>query len=147
MKVSFREVDPFNCWIWMKFNEVPTQAEKNYLDGVFDSWYVLGRLGGFNSENLQSHEQGSDLSWMTYDDELSNSSLPSLMHNLGEMEYQDLWSRCWIDFGTSDSLSLDILINTLIQISNDYVKIDEIVVGGENSDWSVEDHPDLIFKN
>ena len=48
MNISFREVDPFNCWIWIKFLEVPSQSEKNYLDGLFDSWYVLGRLGGFN---------------------------------------------------------------------------------------------------
>ena len=51
MYIIFREVDPFNCWIWIRFSESPTQDEKNYLDGVFDSWYVLGRLGGFNSEN------------------------------------------------------------------------------------------------
>ena len=147
MKVIFREIDPFNCWIWIKFFEAPNQAEKNYLDGVFDSWYVLGRLGGFNSENLQSYETGSELSWISYDNDHFNSVLPSLMHNLGEMEYQNLWSRCWVDFGTSDSLSMDILINVLNQVSNDYVKIDELVFGGENEDWIVGDHPDLIFKN
>ena len=42
MNIVFREVDPFNCWIWIRFSESPTQDEKNYLDGVFDSWYVLG---------------------------------------------------------------------------------------------------------
>ena len=147
MNVLFREVDPFNCWIWIKFFEIPDQSEKNYLDGVFDSWYVLGRLGGFNSENLQSHQEGSELSWMNYDNNLSNASIPSLMHNLGQMEYQNLWSRWWVDFGTSDALSIDVLINVLKQISNDYVKIDQLVIGGENSDWAIEEHPDLIFKN
>ena len=78
MNIVFREVDPFNCWIWIRFSESPTQDEKNYLDGVFDSWYVLGRLGGFNSENLQTHEEGSDLSWMSYDNDQKNSSLPAL---------------------------------------------------------------------
>ena len=112
MNIIFREVDPFNCWIWIRFSESPTQDEKNYLDGVFDSWYVLGRLGGFNSENLQTHEEGSDLSWMSYDNDQKNSSLPALMHNLGIMEYQNLWARCWVDFGTSDSLSIDILFNS-----------------------------------
>ena len=75
MNIIFREVDPFNCWIWLKFSESPTQSEKNYLDGVFDSWYVLGRLGGFNSENLQTHEEGSDLSWMSYDNDQKNASV------------------------------------------------------------------------
>ena len=90
MNVLFREVDPFNCWIWIKFFEIPDQSEKNYLDGVFDSWYVLGRLGGFNSENLQSHQEGSELSWMNYDNNLSNASIPSLMHNLGPVSYTHL---------------------------------------------------------
>ena len=77
MNIIFREVDPFNCWIWIRFAESPTQDEKNYLDGVFDSWYVLGRLGGFNSENLQTHEEGSDLSWMSYDLSLIHISEPT----------------------------------------------------------------------
>ena len=46
MQVRFREIDPFNCWIWLRFAEVPSQGERNYVDGIFDSWYVLGRLGG-----------------------------------------------------------------------------------------------------
>ena len=147
MNVLFREVDPFNCWIWIKFFEFPTEAEKNYLDALFDSWYVLGRLGGFNSENLQSHGEGSDLSWMSYDNELANNAIPSLMHNLGQMEYQTKWGRCWVDFGTSDAISIDVLINSLNQVSNDYVKIDQLIIGGENSDWIIEEHPDLIFKS
>ena len=147
MNVLFREVDPFNCWIWIKFLEIPTQSDKSYLDGIFDSWYVLGKLGGFNSENLQSHNEGSELSWMSYDNELTISSLPSLMHNVGQMEYQKFWSRCWVDFGTSDPLSIDILINALNQFSNDYVEISDLIIGGENEDWQIEEHPDLIFKN
>ena len=84
---------------------------------------------------------------MSYDNEQKESALPALMHNLGVMEYQNLWSRSWVDFGTSDSLSIDILINTLNEISNNYVKIDELIIGGENSDWSIEEHEDLVFKN
>ena len=53
MDIRFREVDPFNCWLWIRFSEPPSQGERNYVDGVFDSWYVIGRLGGFNAENLQ----------------------------------------------------------------------------------------------
>jgi len=45
MNIIFREVDPFNCWIWMKFSEIPTEAEKKYLDQLFDSWYTIGTLG------------------------------------------------------------------------------------------------------
>ena len=135
MEVHFREVDPFNCWIWLKFADVPTQDERSYVDGVFDSWYVIGRLGGFNAANLQSQEEGADLSWLNYDNEEATNVLPSLMHNVGQLEYEGEWSRCWVDLGTSDSLAIDVLINTLHQIDVDFVKIEELCIGGVNDDW------------
>ena len=101
MDIRFREVDPFNCWLWIRFSEPPSQGERNYVDGVFDSWYVIGRLGGFNAENLQVHNAGSDLSWMTYDIDGAELAMPALMHNMGQLEYQNDWGRCWVDLGTS----------------------------------------------
>ena len=145
MKVRFREIDPFNCWIWLRFYNVPSKAERDYVDGVFDSWYVIGRLGGFNAANLQSQEEGADLSWMNYDNEEATNVLPSLMHNVGQLEYEGQWSRCWVDLGTSDSLAIDVLINTLHQIDVDFVKIEELCIGGVNDDWSVNEHPDAVF--
>jgi len=147
MKVRFREVDPFNCWIWLRFHDVPSQAERNYVNGLFDSWYVIGRLGGFNASNLQSQEEGSNLSWMNYDNEEATNSLPSLMHNLAQLEYQGEWGRCWADLGTCDALAIDVLINSLHQVHIDFVQIDELLIGGVNEDWSVEDHPDAIFSS
>ena len=147
MKVSFREVDRFNCWIWLRFHNVPSQAERDYIDGVFDSWYVIGRLGGFNAANLQSQEESSDLSWMSYDNEESNNVLSSLMHNVGQMEYEGEWSRCWVDLGTADALAIDILINALHQVDVNYVQINELRIGGVNDDWTVDEHPDSVFNN
>ncbi|WP_320667904.1 DUF3531 family protein [Prochlorococcus sp. MIT 1307] len=145
MQVRFREVDPFNCWIWMHFHDVPSKAERDYVDGVFDSWYVIGRLGGFNASNLQSQEEGSDLSWMVYDNEEISNTLPSLMHNLGELEYLGKWARCWVDLGTCDAIAIDVLINSLHRINVDFVQIEELLIGGVNEDWGVDDHPDAIF--
>ncbi len=145
MKVRFREVDPFNCWIWIRFQNVPSQAERDYIDGVFDSWYVIGRLGGFNASNLQAQEEASDLSWLTYDDEETTNTLPSLMHNVAQLEYQGDWSRCWVDLGTCDALAIDVLINALQQIDVNFVQIEELLIGGVNDDWVVDDHPDAIF--
>jgi len=147
MRIQFREVDQFNCWIWIRFSKEPSQGERNYLDGVFDSWYVIGRMGGFNSENLQAHEASSELSWLDYDNNHSSDALPALMHNVGQMEYEGNWARCWIDFGTSDNLAIDILINSLIQIEVDLLEIEEILIGGVNEDWTVEDHPDALFSS
>ena len=146
MDVRFREIDPFNLWIWIRFLNVPGKGEKDYMDGIFDSWYVLGRLGGFNAQNLQSHEEGSDMSWMSYDNEDARSTIPSLMHNIGHMEYQGNWARCWVDLGTCDALAIDILINSLSQIDRDIVELEEVLIGGENEDWPVESHPDSIFE-
>ena len=145
MDVRFREVDPFNCWLWLRFPEVPTQGERNYVDGIFDSWYVIGRLGGFNAGNLQVHEEGADMSLMAYKNDEAESVMPALMHNMGQMEYQEEWARCWIDLGTSDGVSLDILINALRQLDAGVVQIAELVVGGMNEDWPVEEHPDSVF--
>ena len=145
MRVRFREVDPFNCWLWLRFSEIPSQGERNYVDGIFDSWYVLGRLGGFNAESLQVHEEGDELSWMSYETEEATGVMPALMHNMGQMEYQQDWARCWIDLGTSDGIALDVLINALRQLDSDVVQLEELLIGGVNDDWPVEDHPDSVF--
>ena len=147
MEVSFREIDPFNFWIWIRFSNVPGQGERNYIDGIFDSWYVLGHLGGFNAENLQSHEEGAELSWMSYNNEDARSTMPALMHNIGQLEYQGDWARCWLDLGTSDPVSIDILINSLFQIDRNIVELQEVLIGGENDDWPVEEHPDSVFSS
>ena len=145
MEIRFREVDPFNCWLWIRFSEPPSQGERNYVDGVFDSWYVIGRLGGFNAENLQVNDAGSDLSWMAYDNDGAESAMPALMHNMGQLEYQNEWGRCWVDLGTSDGVAIDVLINALRQLDSDVVQIEELVVGGVNDNWPVEEHPDSGF--
>ena len=145
MNVRFREVDPFNCWLWLRFSNVPSQGERNYVDGIFDSWYVIGRLGGFNSENLQVHEEGVDLSWMNYDNNEASTVMPALMHNMGQLEYEADWARCWVDLGTTDGVALDVLINSLKQLDADVVEIEEFLIGGVNDEWPVDSHPDSIF--
>jgi hypothetical protein len=145
MEVRFREVDPFNCWIWLRFADPPGQAERSYVETVFDSWFFLGKLGAFNAETLQAHEAGADLSWLAWEAESSSRALPALMHNMAVMEYKDTWGRCWLDLGTSDALALDVLINALGQLNNDVVEIEELLIGGINEDWPIEDDPDSPF--
>jgi hypothetical protein len=67
------------------------------------------------------------------------------MHNMGEPEYRGEWARCWLDLGTSDALALDVLINTLRQLDTDVVQIEELVIGGVNEDWPVEETPASPF--
>ncbi|MBU6228255.1 MAG: DUF3531 family protein [Cyanobacteria bacterium REEB459] len=137
MQVEFRECDFFNLWIWLSFATVPSNLEQQYIDEVFSSWFFLGKLGGFNAENLQVQDTGLDISYMAYDQDRLGDSMLSVMHNMGEVEYQGCWARCWLDLGTSDALALDVLINTLEQFSREYVVIEKCLIGGENDDWPI----------
>jgi hypothetical protein len=139
MYIQFREFNPFDVWFWIKFSTIPSQQEKQYVEEVFNSWFYLGKLGGFNAENLQIQETGLDLSYMDYDNQGYDKSMLALMHNMGEFEYEGKWGRCWFDLGTSDAIALDILINALTQLSEEYVTIEALYLGGENEDWPVED--------
>ncbi len=122
----------------MKFSSAPSNGEKQYVEEVFDSWFFLGKLGAFNAENLQVQDEGLDISYMDYDGNMADQSMMALMHNMGEMEYQGYWARCWFDLGTSDAIGLDILINALQQLSKEFVTVEELIIGGENADWPVE---------
>ncbi len=150
MLVQFREINPFDVWIWLRFSTVPSQREKEFVEEVFNSWFYLGKLGAFNAENMQVQETGLELSYMDYDQRGYDKSLKALMHNMGEFEYEGQWGRCWFDLGTSDAIALDILINALTQLSEEYVVIELVYIGGENEDWSVEDsdsRPSFIYDN
>jgi hypothetical protein len=140
MHVQFREFDPFNVWIWLEFNTVPSEMEKQYVEEVFASWFFLGKLGGFNAENLQVQDVGLEISYMNYDEETADSSLSALMHNMGDLEYEGNWGRCWFDLGTSDAIALDVLVNALRQFSKDYVSLNQLIIGGENEDWPVAEN-------
>ncbi len=137
MQVQFREFNPFDLWIWIEFDTVPSNAEKQYLEEVFDSWFYLGKLGAFNAENLQVQDTGLDISYMEYDDDAADNTLMALMHNMSDFEYQGTWGRCWFDLGTSDAIAIDILINALKQIGKEYVTIKQVIFGGENQSWPV----------
>lgn len=146
MHVTFRECDFFNLWIWIQFATVPSTMEQQYVDEILNSWYYLGKLGGFNAENLQVQDTGLEISYMTYDNSQSREALVSLMHNMGDVEYQGVWARCWFDLGTTDAIALDILLNALNQFSEDYVAIEHVIVGGQNEDWPIpeQSQPDFV---
>lgn len=139
MQVQFREFNPFDLWIWIEFSNVPSEREKQYVEEVFNSWFFLGKLGGFNAENLQVQEEGLEISYMQYDGEAADHSMMALMHNMADFEYQGMWARCWFDLGTSDAIALDILINSLQQLSREFVGIKNLFVGGENPDWQIDE--------
>jgi hypothetical protein len=137
MKVEFRECDFFDLWIWLEFQSPPVDMQQQYIEEIFNSWFLLGKLGGFNAENLQVQDTGLDISYMHYDEENAGNKFMALMHNMSEFEYQGNWGRCWFDLGTTDALALDVLINTLEQLDKDYVTIERLIIGGENANWKI----------
>ncbi|MBE9125731.1 MULTISPECIES: DUF3531 family protein [unclassified Coleofasciculus] len=145
MQVQFREYNPFDLWIWLEFSTVPSPMEKEYIEELFNSWFYLGKLGGFDAENLQVQEMGVDISYMDYDERQADSSLMALMHNKADFEYQGTWGRCWFDLGTSDAFALDVLINSLKQLEKEYVQIERLIIGGQNEDWSVKTAREALF--
>jgi len=140
MEVQFREFNPFDVWIWLEFSTVPSMAEKHYIEELFDSWFLLGKLGGFNAENLQVQEVGIEVSYMEYSQDMASQSMMAVMHNMGDVEYEGLWGRCWFDLGTSDALAIDILVNSFQQLSGELVKIEKLIIGGHNQDWPIPEN-------
>jgi hypothetical protein len=145
MQIQFREFNPFDLWIWIEFETVPSPMEQQYLEELFNSWFFLGKLGGFNAENLQVQETGIEISYMEYDLDLADNSMMSPMHNMSEFEYLGTWGRCWFDLGTSDPIAIDVLINSLKQLSKEYLQIKRIIFGGENEDWQVDGRHRSVF--
>jgi hypothetical protein len=60
--VTFKEVDPFDLWVWLEFVVPPAQREKELLQSTLKSWFVVGKLGGFNSQNMQVCS--ADMLWL-----------------------------------------------------------------------------------
>jgi hypothetical protein len=137
MKVEFRECDFFDLWIWIEFQTMPVAIEQQYVEELLSSWFLLGKLGGFNAENLQVQDIGLEISYLEYDQDIADNSFMALMHNMGEVEYQGNWGRCWFDVGTTDAIALDVLINAFTQLAKDYVTIERLIIGGENADWKI----------
>lgn len=138
-KIEFRQIDPFETWIWVEMYSPPTAAHKEMLQEVVNSWFMLGRLGAYDSSNLQvlySDGVGEAFEHDPSEDSPENV-LSSTMHEMGELEVQGPWARFWVDMGTSDELAFDILINALKTFSKEHVGLRQLVFGGQNDDWEI----------
>ncbi|KAM0916398.1 hypothetical protein ACQ4PT_010211 [Festuca glaucescens] len=134
-KVSFRDFNPLNAFIWFEIFGEPTDRDVDLLGGVIQAWYVMGRLGAFNSSNLQLANSMLDFD-PSYDSDEASAVMPSSFHDISDVEFQDSWGRVWVDLGTSDYLGLDVLLNCLTQLSSEHMGIKQVVFGGRKlGDW------------
>jgi len=131
MSVLFDEVDTFNLWVWLEFYSEPSEPEREMLSSVLDAWFVLGRLGSFNTANLQlSNSFEHSASHFAYDESALDSSLPATFHEMEEPEFSGRSCRFWCNLGTCDEIAIDLLLNALHNFSCEYVGIRRVQVGG-----------------
>eukprot|EP00879_Flechtneria_rotunda_P011611 GHRR01012128.1.p1 GENE.GHRR01012128.1~~GHRR01012128.1.p1 ORF type:complete len:286 (+),score=78.54 GHRR01012128.1:156-1013(+) len=142
-RVTFREVDVFDMWIWIEMLVPPSERERELLQSTVRSWFVVGKLGGYNSANMQVYYNNSDdNSYMDYDNSEIDSSYRSYMHECSEVEFKGSWARFHIDMGTADELAFDMLINMLVGFSAEVVGLQQIVIGGEHERWETPANDD-----
>ncbi|MED6143179.1 hypothetical protein PIB30_004269 [Stylosanthes scabra] len=146
-KVSFRDFNPTDSHIWFELYGSPSDKDVNLLGSVIQSWYVLGRLGAFNSSNLQMGNSSMEYDPL-YDAEKGFKVMPSSFHDIGDVEFQDNWGRVWVDLGTADYFGLDVLLNCLTVLSSEYLGIQQVVFGGRRmGDWEEGmTNPDYGYK-
>ncbi|KAM7276038.1 hypothetical protein ACFE04_017904 [Oxalis oulophora] len=132
-KVSFRDFNPLDSYIWFELFGSPSDRD---VDLLGSAWYVMGRLGAFNSSNLQLGNSSSMEFDPLYDEDKGSNVMPSSFHDISNVEFQDNWGRVWVDLGTSDMLAIDVLLNCLTVLSSEYLGIQQVVFGGRRlGDW------------
>ncbi|GJW91353.1 hypothetical protein Tco_0168906 [Tanacetum coccineum] len=103
---------PVGSNIWFKLYGPPSDPD---VDLIGTSWYLMGRLGAYNSSNLQAN---TSMEYNPlYDADKGFNVMPSSFHDVGDVEFQDNWGRVWVDIGTSDYFALDVLLNCLTVLS------------------------------
>ncbi|RZC71544.1 hypothetical protein C5167_034693 [Papaver somniferum] len=134
-KVSFRDFNPIDSHIWFELYGAPSDRDVELIGSVIQSWYVMGRLGAFNSSNLQLANSSMEHD-PTYDADKGSTVMPSSFHDIGDVEFQDNWGRVWVDLGTCDFFAIDVLLNCLTVLSSEYLGIQQVVFGGRRmGDW------------
>lgn len=47
-------LNPLSCvQIWFELYKVPSEKERELITEVIASWFMVGRLGGYNAMNMQ----------------------------------------------------------------------------------------------
>ncbi|KAL8048953.1 hypothetical protein ABFX02_07G101400 [Erythranthe guttata] len=134
-KVSFRDFNPLDSYIWFELYGSPSDRDVDLLGSIIQSWYVMGRLGAFNSSNLQLGNSSMEYDPL-YDEDKGFKVMPSSFHDISDVEFQDNWGRVWVDLGTADFFSIDVLLNCLTVLSSEYLGIQQVVFGGRRmGDW------------
>ncbi|KAM0888540.1 hypothetical protein ACQ4PT_028288 [Festuca glaucescens] len=142
-KVSFRDFNPLNAFIWFELFGEPTDQDVDLLGGVklhcmfIHIILIIRKQPPYLNINCSSQLANSMLDFdPSYDSDEASAVMPSSFHDISDVEFQDSWGRVWVDLGTSDYLGLDVLLNCLTQLSTEHLGIKQVVFGGRKlGDW------------
>ncbi|KAJ3681720.1 hypothetical protein LUZ60_014293 [Juncus effusus] len=141
MKVTFNKFNFNNSYIWFEFYSSPLPQDISLIVDAIRCWHIVGRLGGFNSMNMQLSQGPTDKKVPQYDAIEGANVIHSTFCNIGDFEVQDNLARVWIDIGTHEPLALDVLLNALTTINSDNVGIKQVVFGGKQFEsWKENFH-------
>ncbi|GKA51435.1 hypothetical protein Tco_0744631 [Tanacetum coccineum] len=106
MKVMHKPMDrrsndhfrPVGSNIWFKLYGPPSDPDVDLIGTVIQSWYLMGRLGAYNSSNLQwpfiLQLANTSMEYNPlYDADKGFNVMPSSFHDVGDVEFQDNWGR------------------------------------------------------
>merc|ERR1712224_719476 len=113
----------------VEFKDFPGDSVREDFEEAIKAFFITGRLGGFNSLNLQVFFSGeAELTFFHYSNNDAKDKMPACFHELGNIEFNGRWARFFVDMGTTDELSSDILINMLIGFSKDIFTLSQIII-------------------
>jgi len=70
----------------VEFKDYVTDRNKESFENALNAYFIIGKLGGFNSLNLQTFFAGQkELSFFKYTSH-SHDNLPACIHELGHIE-------------------------------------------------------------
>ena len=143
LKVEFSEIDWRNVFVWCQTaTKQPGAGEKDAVTETLTSWYLLGKLGAFNSSSLQCLDV-DDVSYADFDGEQACTAPPAYFHDMGETQWRGGLCRTRFDLGTGDPVALDVLVNALVGLSrSDQVRLELVQIGGYLAKWPVDDYDD-----
>jgi hypothetical protein len=59
INIMFRKIDDTsNLWIWVEFKDYLLEIDKENFEDVITAFFIVGKLGAFNSLNLQTFFAG-----------------------------------------------------------------------------------------
>ena len=78
--------------VWLELYRTPSEEDRELISEVFQSWYMLGRLGGFNGMNMQvESKQRLQSTWVPCLDTTAHGNASSHRCSTKAVTTQAIW--------------------------------------------------------